>query len=898
VKTPTQLRILTLALWMATCAVRSSAQGTGAFVSVANGGLALNGSAFRFGGTNSYALMLESQAMVDQVLETAASSHFTALRMWAFDDAASASSSFYLQNFAGGSPQYNDGATGLANVDYAIYKAGQLGLKLIIPFVNNWPDYGGMDVYVGARGLTYHDQFYTDPTVRQWYKSWISHVLNHVNTISGVAYKDEPTIMIWELANEPRCQGTGLPSSGTCTNQTIVSWISDVASYVKSADGNHLVSVGDEGFFCGGTALPNDNVDNCATGVDSVSFSQIPSVDVIGFHLYPDSWDENITWAEQFIEEHLSAGQKAAKPVYMGEFGSLEGNIRNTVFQDWTGLIFQGTGSGALFWDLLPGQPTTANAESLGAFDVEAGSPILTAMGNFAQNMSANSSLTYSPVAGDQWATGFYNAPVTLYPLGNDVAFGGATINASSIDLDPNTPGWQTTFTSYGGSFAVVGQSVQFTPSAGFNGLTECAYTVADSSGNVSNTAYLLVTVNPSPSGSDMLESFELGPDGLGPLGGSGAAGSVAQTTAFHTDGSYGLQVNVTAGGWFGAALSSPMDLSGRPSLSIDVQSSLGGQSAIAFQSGAGGVWCQNAQFPALASSGITTVTVPLNASQLQCFSASGPTFSEITAVYVYFSSPGTYYLDNLRAAPVTNQQSTPTLPSITGVSNSASGQSGAASGSYFSIYGANFAPAGSATATWSGWVVEGNLPTSLAGVSVTVGGQGAYIYTVGPNQINAVAPGLTDGPSQVVVTTAAGNSAPFAISAQALQPAFFLWGTYVVATYTDYSLAVPNGTFDVPTVAAKPGDVVVLWGTGFGTTSPAAPIGQEVPPATFPVPGVTVTVGNTAAMVYGTALAPGLAGVYQVAIQVPSGLTNGTYPLVATVNGVQSPAASLVVQQ
>jgi uncharacterized protein (TIGR03437 family) len=283
-----------------------------------------------------------------------------------------------------------------------------------------------------------------------------------------------------------------------------------------------------------------------------------------------------------------------------------------------------------------------------------------------------------------------------------------------------------------------------------------------------------------------------------------------------------------------------------------------------------------------------------LTASQFQCQNGT-PTYSDVTAIWVWLPNIGTDSIDNFRAAAATTP---PALPTITSVSNSASGQNGAAYGSYFSIYGSNFAPAGSALVTWSGWVVNGNLPTSLGGVSVTVGGQAAYIYVVTPAQINVVAPGLQAGPAQVVVTTAAGNSAPFAITAAALQPAFFPWpGNFVVATFTDYSLAVPNGTFSVPTVTAKAGDVVVLWGTGFGVTSPAAPIGQEVPPAAYSVPGVTVTIGTASATVYGTALAPGLAGVYQVAIQVPSSLAGGTYPLVATVNGVQSPSLSFAVQ-
>ncbi len=253
--------------------------------------------------------------------------------------------------------------------------------------------------------------------------------------------------------------------------------------------------------------------------------------------------------------------------------------------------------------------------------------------------------------------------------------------------------------------------------------------------------------------------------------------------------------------------------------------------------------------------------------------------------------------IDNLRAAAVTTPPAAPVLPTIGGVSNSASGQVGIGSGAYFSIYGNNFAPANSAPVTWSGWVVNGNLPTSLDGVSVTVGGQAAYISAVSPTQINAVAPSLPAGPAQVVVTTAAGDSVPFAATAQTLQPALFTWGPYAIATRLDYSYAVPNGTLTVPTTAAKAGDVVVLWGTGFGGSSPQAPVGQVVPPALYVVSGVTVTIGNTSATVYGTALAPGLAGIYQVAIQVPGSLASGNYSLVATVNGVASTAVSFAVQ-
>ena len=127
--------------------------------------------------------------------------------------------------------------------------------------------------------------------------------------------------------------------------------------------------------------------------------------------------------------------------------------------------------------------------------------------------------------------------------------------------------------------------------------------------------------------------------------------------------------------------------------------------------------------------------------------------------------------------------------------------------------------------------------------------------------------------------------------------PAFFLWaGKYTVATRQDATWAVKNGTFSVTTVPAKPGDVIILWGTGFGPTTPAAPVGVQVPnDKLYAVNGVTVTIDNQPVQVFGTALSPGFAGLYQVAIQVPAALPDGDWPVIATVAGVPSPTGILL---
>jgi uncharacterized protein (TIGR03437 family) len=232
--------------------------------------------------------------------------------------------------------------------------------------------------------------------------------------------------------------------------------------------------------------------------------------------------------------------------------------------------------------------------------------------------------------------------------------------------------------------------------------------------------------------------------------------------------------------------------------------------------------------------------------------------------------------------------------PSIAAVVNGASYLPGIVPNSWISLYGSNLA---SASGLWT--VVDGQLPTQVDGVSVLVGGQPAYVEYVSSGQINVVAPNIGAGPMQVTVTNSGGTSPAVTATSATYGPAFFLWPDhYAVATYQDYTYAVKNGAIaGVTTVPAKRGDVLILWGTGFGPTTPAAPVGQVVPSsATYSTTDrPTVTIGGVSATVYGAALSPGFAGLYQVAIQVPASAVNGDQPIVATIGGVSSPVSTLI---
>jgi uncharacterized protein (TIGR03437 family) len=257
---------------------------------------------------------------------------------------------------------------------------------------------------------------------------------------------------------------------------------------------------------------------------------------------------------------------------------------------------------------------------------------------------------------------------------------------------------------------------------------------------------------------------------------------------------------------------------------------------------------------------------------------------------------------DHIYSTSYTLTAAASTLPAIAsaGIVNGASFLTGIVPNSWITIQGTNLY-SGSPD-TWSNAIVNGNLPTMLDGVSVSVGGQMAYIEFVSPTQINAIAPNVGTGSLPVTVTNSSGTSSAVNAVSQTLQPAFFLWpGGYAVATHLDFSDAVKNGTFSgLTTTPASAGETIVLWGTGFGPTTPAFPVGVETPTsATYLTSSpVTVTVGGVSASVFATALAPGFASLYQVAVTLPESLAAGDYPLVATVAGAQSPFTTLITVQ
>jgi uncharacterized protein (TIGR03437 family) len=225
--------------------------------------------------------------------------------------------------------------------------------------------------------------------------------------------------------------------------------------------------------------------------------------------------------------------------------------------------------------------------------------------------------------------------------------------------------------------------------------------------------------------------------------------------------------------------------------------------------------------------------------------------------------------------------------PTITSVVNGASFTGSIVAGSWVSILGTNLS---GTTRSWTSADFVNGTPTSLDGVSVTIGGKPAYVYYISPTQINVQAPAVPSGTADVIVTSGSSTSNTAQATVADFSPAFFVSGGYAIATHAD-------GTLVTSTAPAAKGETVTLWGTGFGATTPSVAPGQTLGDAIAYVlspPGVKI--GGVSASVYGTALNPSALGLYQVVVTVPTLALSGDQTVVASVGGQSSPSSGVLL--
>ena len=224
-------------------------------------------------------------------------------------------------------------------------------------------------------------------------------------------------------------------------------------------------------------------------------------------------------------------------------------------------------------------------------------------------------------------------------------------------------------------------------------------------------------------------------------------------------------------------------------------------------------------------------------------------------------------------------------------------------SGSWVSIYGSNLA---SSPQVWAG-----DFPTSLGATSVSNDNKLAYINFVAPGQVNVQAPDdANTGTVPVVITTSTGTTSSTVTLGQ-FGPSFSVAGGKYIAGIVirndgsgtqgggTYDFIGPNGnSLGYPTRPVKTGDVVELYGVGFGPVTPPIPAGQVVPAGKY-----GTATSDIEFQIGGINVKPAFAGIteaglFQFNLTIPAGIGTGDVPIVATVGGLQTQAGIFIAAQ
>ncbi|KAJ3684233.1 hypothetical protein LUZ61_013397 [Rhynchospora tenuis] len=320
-------------------------------------------------GFNTYWLMVfavdpETRHKITDVFSEAKEAGLNTCRTWAFNDGGWRA----LQV----SP-FNYDEEVFQALDFVLSEARKHRIRLILSLCNNWNDYGGRSQYIkwgqeSGLDLTSDDDFFSDTTLKSYYKAFVEAVLTRTNTITNIEYKNDATILAWEIINEPRC-----PSDPS--GDTLQAWIEEMSAFVKSIDPVHLVQVGLEGFYGPSTPeLMELNPDNYSgvVGTDFIRNHQAPSIDLASVHIYPDVWlshsdqDDHIKFVQNWMDQHMSDSKDPLKmPIVFAEFGiSIRDERFGTGFRELfmdtvygtflRSLEAGGPGGGCILWQLFP----------------------------------------------------------------------------------------------------------------------------------------------------------------------------------------------------------------------------------------------------------------------------------------------------------------------------------------------------------------------------------------------------------------------------------------------------------------------------------------------------------------------------------------------------------------
>lgn len=333
------------------------------FVRQRTGRFFLSGKPFRFVGAN-VAVMYrdEDQSRMPETMRQAAAAGISVVRVWAFGEGGPndikpvADFADWPRNhpFRFTPDQWNEEA--FVHLDKVIAEAAKNNLRVQLCLVNWWRDTGGVTQYLRWAGIkdaaadSYEFGinkekailFYSNPETRRMYRDHLNKLVTRRNTVTGVVYRDDPNIFGWELMNEAQV------ITGRWDERR--AWITEMSTYLKSLDPNHLIAPGDWGYR------------SAAERREWLADHAIPTIDYCDVHLYPrndhDSFVEAPGALREFVANRAAAALSIGKPLVFGEFGIGPDGYNNSSEADWYREFFDANlragAAGAMFWILTP----------------------------------------------------------------------------------------------------------------------------------------------------------------------------------------------------------------------------------------------------------------------------------------------------------------------------------------------------------------------------------------------------------------------------------------------------------------------------------------------------------------------------------------------------------------
>lgn len=294
---------------------RTEAEQVRGFVQRRGDSFFLDGAEFRVAGVNNHYLPYGSQKEVTAVLDDAVAMKANVVRtfvqpiigsldgrvatVWNWQSHADSSNlgvyGVYMAYWdpLTSSMAINEGPNGLERLDFVIREAAARRLRLIIAFADYWAYTGGARQMSAWYTSSVNDRFFAeDPRTRADYKRLVQAIVTRRNLLTGVAYKDDPTIFAWELMNEPDIHPLVL----------FRDWTTEMAAYVKSLDPHHMITSGQA------------SIETRLLELES------PDIDFGTWHGYPKDLNVSTERFEALIKQYCDLGKAYGKPVILEEF--------------------------------------------------------------------------------------------------------------------------------------------------------------------------------------------------------------------------------------------------------------------------------------------------------------------------------------------------------------------------------------------------------------------------------------------------------------------------------------------------------------------------------------------------------------------------------------------------